>query len=130
MVLENIPESNSFSGILGRLFFMLVRYFSQLTTPSLRDTPPLQEGSCSDRASYSAQSRNPIEAPALPLQRRSTAKRGGGQELYFAVLGKVADKHIVFSFSEAKNSSIAVATVSFFNEAKGKKNRSKNRKAI
>jgi len=72
---------------------MLVRYFPQLTTPSLRDTAPLQEGGCSDRASYSAQSRNPIEAPALPLQRGSTAKRGGGQELYFAVLGKVADKH-------------------------------------
>jgi len=57
------------------------------TTPSLWDTSrkvgtgsPFQEGSCPDQTLCSMQPRNPIEAPALPLKRGSTTKRGGGFE--------------------------------------------------
>jgi len=48
-----------------------------LTTPSLRDTPPSKEGS---GTSPQPNQEHQINAPAQPLQRGSTAQRGGGQD--------------------------------------------------
>jgi len=39
-------------------------------------------------------------------------------------------RQVIFFFNKAKKSSVAVATVSFFNVAKEKKNESKNRKPV
>jgi len=39
-------------------------------------------------------------------------------------------RNVIFFFNKAKNSSIAIATVLFLNEVKGKKNESKARRAI